>query len=146
MLTPKAFELATRDLLIRDGMSARHVGQAGDQAADVIALDRAGRRVVVQCKHTSVGGRIGARVMYEVNGTAGPVHGADFAVVVTNGMFTKDARAFADRHRIGLVDRVLLERWAARGESLAELLNLSTYGRYARVPRWKLLVRRFENG
>lgn len=145
-LTPKEFELATRDLLIRDGMNARHVGQAGDQAADVIALDRSGRRVVVQCKHTAVGGRVGARVMYEVNGTAGPAHRADFAVVVTNGMFTKDARAFAERHKIGLVDRALLERWASRGESLGELLHLSAYGRYAQVPRWKLLVRRIENG
>lgn len=80
-------------LLVRDGLAARHVGQRGDKAADVIALDHATRRtVVVQCKHTTTDAKVGTRVIYEVNGTAGPAHGADLAVVATNGGFTRDAR------------------------------------------------------
>ena len=36
-MTPEEFELAVRDLMIRDQITARHVGQRGDQAADVKA-------------------------------------------------------------------------------------------------------------
>ena len=123
-MDPTAFEHATRDLMIRDGLTARHVGQRGDQAADVIGRDLAGRVLVVQCKHTTTGGRVGSRVMYEVNGTAGPVHGADVAVVVTNGDFTRNAREFAARHGIHLIDRDRLTRWAAHGMRLHTLLGL----------------------
>lgn len=123
-LSPAAFELAVRDLMIRDGIASRHVGHAGDQAADVIGRDGMGRAFVAQCKHTRTGSRVGVRVMYEVNGTAGPVHGADVAVVVTNGMFTRDAVAFAQTHGIKLIDRHRLRSWAAEGEGLHALVGL----------------------
>lgn len=125
-MSPTGFELAVRDLMIRDQIRARHVGQRGDQAADVKGTDAVGRVLVVQCKHTTTGGRVGARVMYEVNGTAKPVHGADVAIVITNGGFTRDARAFADQHGIRLIDRDGLIRWAAFGGALHTLLGLKT--------------------
>lgn len=123
-MSPTAFEHAVRDLMIRDGIKARHVGQRGDQAADVIGRDTVGRVLVAQCKHTTTGGRVGSRVMYEVNGTAGPVHGADVAVVVTNGDFTRNAREFAARHGIHLVDRDQLAHWTGQNTSLHTLLHL----------------------
>ncbi|MFI9201505.1 restriction endonuclease [Streptomyces sp. NPDC053048] len=123
-LSPGQFELAVRDLMIRDGIAARHVGRRGDQAADVIGTDRTGRVFVAQCKHTAIGGRVGSHVMYEVKGTAGPVHGADVAVVVTNGGFTRDARAWGERHGIHCVDRERLAEWARGGRSLDALLGL----------------------
>ncbi len=123
-MSPAGFEHAVRDLMIRDQITARHVGQRGDQAADVIGTDRLGRTLVAQCKHTTTGGRVGARVMYEVNGTAGPAHGADLAIVVTNGGFTRDARVFATRHGIHLIDRTDLARWATNGTDLHTLLGL----------------------
>ncbi|AJT70173.1 hypothetical protein T261_8581 [Streptomyces lydicus] len=51
-------------------------------------------RIVLQAKHTNVGGKVGSAVMYQVKGTAGPVHsrGADTAVAVTHGFFTRDAK------------------------------------------------------
>lgn len=73
------FEFALRDLLIRDGWSARKVGRKGDQAADVIGDHPQHGRIVVQAKHTRVGGKVGSSVMYAVKGTAGPVHKADHA-------------------------------------------------------------------
>ena len=124
-LTPTGFELACRDLVRRDGLDARHVGGAGDQAADVIATDRGGRIVVVQCKHTTRGKNIGVTVMYEVNGTAGPSHGASIAIVATNGGFTADARDWAARHGIHLIDRGKLVRWAAHGHALHEVLRIA---------------------
>ncbi|MGK5731673.1 restriction endonuclease [Streptomyces sp. URMC 124] len=123
-LSPGEFELAVRDLMARDGIAARHIGSRGDQAADVIGRDRSGRVFVAQCKHTATGGRVGSRVMYEVKGTAGPVHGADVAVVVTNGGFTRDARAWGERHGIHCVDRDRLREWAEGRRSLVALLGV----------------------
>ncbi|WP_030565431.1 restriction endonuclease [Streptomyces aureocirculatus] len=129
------FEHALRDLLVRDGWSARRVGGSGDQAADVIG-DHAGRgRIVVQAKHTRVGGKVGSSVMYAVKGTAGPAHRADHAVVVTNGSFARDAMAWGDRHAVHWVDRERLRRWAEDGAALHELLDLPARSRSSRFKR-----------
>ncbi|MDT3726712.1 restriction endonuclease [Streptomyces sp. DSM 41972] len=131
----RAFEEALRRLLVRDGWGARRVGGRGDQAADVMGEHARLGRLVVQAKHTAVGGKVGVRVMYEVNGTAGPVHRARHAVVVTNGTFTRDARDWGDRHGVRWVDRDRLRRWAENGVALHELLQLpvrpSRFGRTA---------------
>ncbi|MET9779087.1 restriction endonuclease [Streptomyces sp. NPDC006367] len=118
------FEFVLRDLLIRDGWSARRVGQAGDQAADVIGHHAQRGRIVLQAKHTTVGGKVDSKVMYQVKGTAGPVHKADVAVVVTNGGFTRDAKAWGERHQVHWVDRERLRQWAEDGVPLHTLLRL----------------------
>ncbi|MFI9588577.1 restriction endonuclease [Streptomyces sp. NPDC052236] len=123
-LTDAEFEFALRDLLIRDGWSARRVGQKGDQAADVIGQHVQRGRIVLQAKHTTVGGKVDSKVMYQVKGTARPVHGADVAVVVTNGGFTRDAKAWGDHHQIHWVDRERLRQWAEDGVPLHDLLRL----------------------
>ncbi|MEW1926805.1 restriction endonuclease [Streptomyces sp. NPDC088360] len=120
----QAFEFALRNLLLRDGWVARRVGRQGDQAADVIGQDRQRGRIVLQAKHTKVAGKVGSSVMYQVKGTAGPVHGAHHAVVITNGSFTRDARAWGERHHVHWVDRDRLRRWAEHGTPLQDLLNL----------------------
>ncbi|WP_042390183.1 restriction endonuclease [Streptacidiphilus melanogenes] len=120
----RQFEFALRDLLIRDGIPARQVGRQGDQGADVIGDDPARGRIVLQAKHTKVGGKVGAQVMYGVKGTAGPVHKAAVAVVVTNGSFTRDAKAWGDKHGVHWVDREALRRWASDGTPLPALLGL----------------------
>ncbi|MER7209457.1 restriction endonuclease [Streptosporangium sp. NPDC000239] len=136
MMSPTAFEWAVRDLMARDGIAARHVGQRGDKVADVIGRDRGGYVIVAQCKHTTTAAKVGARVIYEVNGTAHPVHGADVAVVVTNGSFTRGARRTADDFRIHLIGREELRRWASGAVSLQGLLGLTTPLR-----RWQRLRR-----
>ncbi|MFJ9590546.1 restriction endonuclease [Streptomyces acidicola] len=130
------FEYALRDLLVRDGWQARKVGQGGDQAADVIGRHPHHGRIVVQAKHTRVGGKVGSSVMYQVNGTAGPVHGADHAVVVTNGAFTHNAKQWGDRHNVRWIDRDQLLRWAEHGTALQALLRLPARSR--RTPRWRV--------
>ncbi|MEU9579085.1 restriction endonuclease [Streptomyces chilikensis] len=120
-----AFEEAMKNLLIRDGWQARRVGGRGDQAADVIGDHPHLGRLVVQAKHTAVGGKVGSRVMYEVKGTSGPVHKADHAVVITNGAFTRDAMKWGDQHKIHWLDRERLRRWAENGTALHELLRLT---------------------
>ena len=120
------FELAVRDLMVRDGIDARHVGQRGDKAADVIGRTPGGYLIVAQCKHTTSQGTVGAGVIYTVNGTAAPVHRADVAVIITNGSFTRGARQTAADFRIHLFGREELHRWATDGISLQELLKLTT--------------------
>ncbi|WP_380280963.1 restriction endonuclease [Kitasatospora purpeofusca] len=118
------FEYALRDLLVRDGWTADQVGRQGDQAADVIGHHPRHGRIVLQAKHTTVGVKVGVQVMYQVKGTAGPVHGADVAVVVTNGGLTRDAMAWGDQYGVHWVDRDRLESWAAAGRPLHHLLPL----------------------
>ncbi|MER6215500.1 restriction endonuclease [Streptomyces sp. NPDC001272] len=128
------FEYALRDLLVRDGWTARRVGGGGDQAADVIGDLIPLGRIVVQAKYTRVGGKVSSSVMYQVNGTAGPAHRADHAVVVTNGAFTRDAMAWGNRHGVHWVDRDRLDQWAHKGKALHELLGLPA--RRTRLP-WR---------
>lgn len=123
-MRPVEFELAVRDLMDRDGLTARHTGRRGDKAADVIARDAGSRTIVVQCKHTTRGRRVGAPVLYAVNGTAASLHRAQLAVIVTNGGFTRDARQTARQLGIHLVGRDDLERWAAHGVGFHRLLRL----------------------
>jgi restriction system protein len=123
-MNDQEFEFALRDLLVRDGWTARQVGQQGDQAADVIGRHNQHGRVVIQAKHTKVNGKVGSHVMYEVKGTAGPVHGADIAIVVTNGTFTRNARAWGDRHHVHWIDRDRLRAWAEHGTPLPSVLRL----------------------
>ncbi|MDN3061280.1 restriction endonuclease [Streptomyces sp. SRF1] len=129
----KEFEFALRDLLIRDGRSDRRVGGGGDQAADVIGDHPQRGRIVVQAKHTRVGGKVGSSVMYAGDGRA--VHRADHAVVVTNGAFTRDAMAWGDRHGVHWADREKLQRWAESGAALHELLKVSARSRPNRFTR-----------
>ncbi|MCX4745954.1 restriction endonuclease [Kitasatospora sp. NBC_01287] len=119
--SPTGFERACADLLLRDGFDLeRHSGGAGDLGADVIARDRDGRKVVVQCKRYAK--PVGNEEVQRFNGTARPEHGADLPVMVGLNGFTGPARKFAYRHRITLVDREALREWA-QGRHLYDVLD-----------------------
>ncbi|KAB2977480.1 restriction endonuclease [Streptomyces sp. SS1-1] len=121
------FEDAVRDLMYRDGCrNAVRVGGGGDLGADVKATDPYGRRWVIQCKHRRNGARgsaVGTPDLQVLNGTARQVHGADVAVIVTNGRVTAPAVAFARQQRLHIVDRETLATWAAGSRPLWELLR-----------------------
>ncbi|MER6534556.1 restriction endonuclease [Streptomyces sp900105755] len=134
-LDDRRFEYALRDLLVRDGWPASRVGGGGDQGADVIGDHLQRGRIVVQAKHTRVGGKVGSSVMYAVKGTARPVHKAEHAVVVTNGAFTRDAMTWGDRHGVHWIDRERLRHWAENGAALHELLGLPARSRPFRFKR-----------
>ncbi|MFF6879716.1 restriction endonuclease [Streptomyces sp. NPDC012474] len=121
------FEEAVRDLMRRDGcQDAQRVGGGGDLGADVKATDPLGRRWVIQCKHRRNGVRgsaVGTPDLQVLNGTARPVHGADIAVIVTNGRVTRPAVDFAKQQRLHVVDRQTLAVWASGSRPLWELLR-----------------------
>jgi restriction system protein len=123
-MTPTEFELACRDLMRRDGLRAERVGGSNDQAVDVNGRDHLGRVVVVQCKHTIRNANVGVGVLYAVNGTARPVHDAHLVVIATNGGFTREARAWAPKHQIHLLDRDKFIRWSQDGHTLHAVLGL----------------------
>ncbi|MEU1409727.1 restriction endonuclease [Streptomyces sp. NPDC005728] len=121
------FEDAIRDLMRRDGCrDAQRVGGGGDLGADVRATDPYGRRWVIQCKHRrngALGSAVGTPDLQVLNGTARQVHGADVAVIVTNGRVTAPAVTFAKQQRLHVVDRQTLGVWAAGSRPLWELLR-----------------------
>ncbi|MFB7210883.1 restriction endonuclease [Streptomyces sp. NPDC056255] len=121
------FEDAVRDLMSRDGCrDAVRVGGGGDLGADVKATDPYGRRWVIQCKHRRdglAGSAVGTPDFQVLNGTARQVHGADVAVIVTNGRVTAPAVAFAEQQRLHVVDRHTLVAWASGSRPLWELLR-----------------------
>lgn len=125
-LDHRAFEFAVRDLMRRDGCKAERLGGAGDNACDVRAVDPVGRVWAIQCKHRRNGERgsaVGVGVLQQVNGTARQIHGADIAVVLTNGRFSSKAVPWGKQHRIHLVDRHVLGQWAAGPRPLWDLLD-----------------------
>ncbi|AXE24426.1 restriction endonuclease [Streptomyces globosus] len=121
------FEDAVRDLMRRDGCAnAVRVGGGGDLGADVKATDPFGRRWVIQCKHRAKGldgSAAGTPDLQVLNGTARQVHGADVAVIVTNGRVTRPAVAFAAQQRLHVVDRHALALWASGSRPLWEVLR-----------------------
>ncbi|MFE4533644.1 restriction endonuclease [Streptomyces scopuliridis] len=122
----REFESIVRDLMRRDGFTAERVGRGGDDACDVRGVDSDGRIWAVQCKHRRdgwTGKATGVEVLQQVNGTAEPVHGARFAVIVTNGRFSKPAVAWGARYGIRLVDRHALREWADERRPLWEVLG-----------------------
>ncbi|MFJ3793612.1 restriction endonuclease [Kitasatospora sp. NPDC090091] len=129
-MTYSEFEQAAAALARRDGLEVvRGRGGRGDLGADVIALASDGRRIVIQCKHRRSQKRpCGSEVIQTVNGTARPEHGADIAVVLTNGTFTQPARELADRHGIHLLWGDRLERWATWGTPILEVLDEDHHG------------------
>jgi restriction system protein len=125
-LDHRAFEFAIRDLMRRDGCQAERLGGAGDNACDVRAVDPTGRVWAIQCKHRRDGDRgsaVGVGVLQQVNGTARQIHGADIAVVLTNGRFSSKAIPWGKEHRIHLADRRTLGEWAAGSRPLWDLLD-----------------------
>jgi restriction system protein len=121
------FEDAVRDLMRRDGcQDAVRSGGGGDLGADVKATDPYGRSWVIQCKHRRnglAGSAVGTPDLQVLNGTARPVHGADIAVIVTNGRVTAPAVLFAEQQRLHVVDRQTLAAWASGSRPLWGLLR-----------------------
>lgn len=122
----REFEFVVRDLMRRDGFEAERVGGAHDDVCDVRGVDADGRIWVVQCKHKRDGWEgkaIGVEVLQRLAGTATTVHGARFALIVTNGRFTVSAVERSETYGVHLIDRGRLELWAAEDRPLWTVLE-----------------------
>ncbi|HMA47526.1 MAG TPA: restriction endonuclease, partial [Frankiaceae bacterium] len=112
-MTGPEFERLVARLLVRDGHTRVQVaGGANDLGADVVGIDPAGRRVVVQCKRYT-GHPVDSPAVQRFLGTVWQHHGADVGVIVTTSRFTAPAARLAARHGLHLVDRRRLAEWMA---------------------------------
>jgi restriction system protein len=81
---------------------------------------------VIQCKHRrngAQGSAVGTPDLQVLHGTTRQVHGADLAVIVTNGRVISPAVDFAQQQRLHVVDRQTLAVWASGSHPLWELLR-----------------------
>ncbi|GGY32887.1 restriction endonuclease [Streptomyces tanashiensis] len=123
-MDPLQFEEYVAELCRRDGCTeVRRVGAANDLGADVMGRLPDGRKLVVQCKRYAKHRTVGSPDLQKFNGTARSEHRADVPLFVASCKFTKQARAFAARHDLVLVDVDLLGFWNS-GTALTALLDL----------------------
>ncbi|MFJ4320644.1 restriction endonuclease [Streptomyces lavendulae] len=123
-MDPLKFEEYVADLCRRDGCTdVSRVGATNDLGADVMGQLPDGRKIVVQCKRYAKHRTVGSPDLQKFNGTARSEHGADVPLFVASCKFTKQARAFAARHDLFLIDVDLLGFWNS-GTALTTLLDL----------------------
>lgn len=111
-------------LLERDGVTVlRAAGGPGDQGVDILGRVPAGEVVAIQSKYRQRG-PVNPRVIYELNGAARDLHGASFAVVVTNSTFSEQATRDAATLNVRLVDGYGLAAWATWGDTLFDVTGI----------------------
>lgn len=114
---PTAFEETVAGLMRREGFRQVHrVGGAGDLTVDVMARDRAGRLVIVQCKRYGPTRPVGSKEVQTFIGMLTIHHRADYGLYVTTSGFTGPAAALAGQHDIALVDGPMLTAMLAGGK------------------------------
>ncbi|MFI9311503.1 restriction endonuclease [Streptomyces triculaminicus] len=120
----REFEEFIAQLCRRDGCTdVKRVGGVGDLGADVTGILPDGRRLVVQCKRYAAHRSVGSRDIQTFNGTARLEHGADIPLFVASCVFTRQARAFAAKQQLTLIDVDLLGFWN-NGTPLMSFLDL----------------------
>lgn len=108
------FEELVGDLLRESGYTqVRRVGGSGDLAADLIATDSQGRKVIVQCKRYSPEKTVGTPDLQKFIGMLIVEHKADFGIFVTTSSFSQKAIEKAKEWQdvLQLVDGNLLVKW-----------------------------------
>ncbi|GAA3265100.1 hypothetical protein GCM10010469_35320 [Streptomyces labedae] len=121
-MTATGFEQACADLLARDGFRRPlRVGGAGDLGVDVTARDDENRLLILQCKQYQ--NPVGSDHVQKFNGTARPHHGADIPIMIALNGFTQPAIDFARHHRLILVGRPELKKWA-HGQHLYDVIGI----------------------
>jgi hypothetical protein len=138
-LTAEQFELLVRDRLVAMGLEVSRVGSGAyqkDGGIDFLAWPRQPALpliLAVQAKHTGdAAHKIGPRFVRDLKGAVS-THGLSAGLLVTNTVFTPDARWFAEQtpYLLGLRDIHDLQRWlrdeylrAAEWQSIPETIQL----------------------
>jgi len=101
-LSWKRFEELLGEAYRRQGFTVfENPGKGVDGGID-LTIKRDGETYLVQCKHWKTY-KVGVKVVREMLGLV-TAHGATGAIVVTSGVFTKEAEAFAATQQVELVD------------------------------------------
>lgn len=122
-ITWQDFELLVGEAYRHRGYQVQEIGGGGADGGVDLVLNRDSEKLLVQCKHWKAF-RVDVKVVRELYGIMTAEH-AQGGVVVTLGVFTEPAQAFAMGKNLKLID----------GEALADLLQSAqdyTTGRTSR--------------
>jgi restriction system protein len=109
-ITWREFEMLVGEWFRRQGYTVTETGGVADGGVDLI-LTKAGETYLVQCKQWKAY-KVGVNIVRELLGVM-VSQGAAGGYLVTSGVFTNEARRFAESSNIALID----------GEKLAYLMN-----------------------
>lgn len=112
------FEQTVTELLIRMGFRAEMTKATGDGGIDIVAaLDKpiVGGKYLFQCKRYAADSAIGAAIVREFYGAVA-AEGAAKGILITTSDFTSQARTFAERVGIELIDSVRLQQLLSQFE------------------------------
>jgi restriction system protein len=109
-ITWREFEMLVGEWFRRQGYTVTETGGVADGGVDLI-LTKAGETYLVQCKHWKAY-KVGVNIVRELLGVM-VSKGASGGYLVTSGVFTDEARRFAEASNIELID----------GKKLAYLLS-----------------------
>lgn len=101
------FEMLVGEAFRRRGYTVEETGGHGADGGVDLVLSKAGQRFLVQCKQWKTS-KVGVKLIRELYGVIA-AKGAAGGFVVTSGVFTDDAVAFAAGKRIDLIDGCLVE-------------------------------------
>ncbi len=118
-LDPYQFEEYVRDLLLLNGFKeARCTSRSNDGGKDIIATDKEGKRVFVECKRHDENNHIGRPLIQKFHSAL--IDGkADYGLFVTTSYFNKNAIKYASDKNIKLIDARILA-------DMIEAIELST--------------------
>ncbi len=118
------YEIACANRLASEGY--RHIKvtpASGDYGADIVAVDKKGRRVCFQCKKYS--GNVGVSAVQEVHASKAH-YNAQRAVVLTTASFTVAARKLARETGVELVEHYYPKKgkhWVDQIEEMDAMIN-----------------------
>lgn len=102
-LSWREFELLIAEVYRSEGYQVTEMGgSAPDGGIDLTAKSSSGQRYLIQCKHYKTS-KVGVKIVREMLGVLAK-EGADHAVVIATGAYTKDAIEFAKGQAIELID------------------------------------------
>lgn len=109
------FELMVGAALRNAGYRVANQALPGPDGGVDLVVERDRKRVLVQCKHWQTK-PVGVGVIREIVGVVAS-RKADGAMVVTSGRFTDEAKAFAARTGVDLIDGERLQKLIGAGQS-----------------------------
>lgn len=120
------FELLIGEAYRRQGFQVTETGGGGADGGIDLVLHGRGERILIQCKQWKVY-KVDVRRVRELYGVL-MADGADRAIFVTSGVYTQDARRFAEGKALELVDGDMLCRLITpvRGQHHEKNLNAVT--------------------
>lgn len=113
-MTAREFEEAVGRMLKAYGyQDVQHTGQSGDKGVDLRAVSPSGERIIVQCKKYTRDKSVGTPELQRFLGAVTDQK-AQRGMFVTTSFYTEQARDYAVKNRIDLVDGKQIVAMAAR--------------------------------